>query len=110
VGPADESELPENQFNFSFGSKITLAWEPVGALAEEQWYSVSLSYESRDGQTRERVNWTKETSWEVPGDYHDDIGAARGVYWTVTVVSGSPGTGEGVAVSPASETWMFRWG
>jgi len=110
VEPADESELPENQFSFSFGSRITLAWEPVGALAQDEWYSVSLSYENRDGQMRERVNWTKDTFWEVPTDYHDDIGTDRGVYWTVTVVSGSPGTGAGVADSPASETWMFRWG
>lgn len=110
VGPVDESDLPEGQFNFTYGSIIRLTWEPVGTLAEEQWYSVSVTYEARDGQTREQVNWVKQTSWEVPREWYDEVGDDRSVYWSVTVVSGTPGTDESLPLSPPSETRMFRWG
>lgn len=111
VGPGDESELPDDgQFTFTGSSIVELRWEPVGVLAADEWYSVSLIFTNRDGQPQEKVNWWKETAFVVPSDYHDDIGSDREVYWSVTVVSGSPGTGESEAVSPPSETWMFRWG
>jgi predicted nucleic acid-binding Zn ribbon protein len=110
VEPADESDLPEGQFNLTFGSIIKLTWEPVGTLAEDEWYSVRVTYETRNGQTREQVNWVKQTSWAVPREWYDEVGDDRGVYWSVTVVSGTPGTDESVQLSPASETWMFRWG
>jgi len=109
--PADETDLPENQFNFSNGSDIDLAWEPVDSLGENQWYELSVTYTGLDGRQSAQVNWTKGTSFRVPLEWHDHImGGEREVYWRVTVVSGTPGTGAGRAISPASETWMFRWG
>jgi hypothetical protein len=111
VAPADESELPDDgQFTFTGSSIIELRWDPVGTLSEDEWYSVSLVFTNRGGQQQEKVNWRKETAFVVPSDYHEEIGSDREVYWSVTVVSGSPGTGESEAISPASETWMFRWG
>jgi hypothetical protein len=110
LAPADESDLPDTQFNFSYGSLIELTWQPVGVLTENQWYSVSLGYQNRSGETREKVNWTKDGTWAVPLEYYDDIGSHRSIYWTITVVLGAPGSGEGSAISPPSETWMFRWG
>ncbi len=111
LAPVDESDLPEEgPFNFTEGSIIELSWESVGPLGENQWYSVSLVLTDRDGQPVEKVNWRKETTFVVPSDYHGDVGSDREVYWSVTVVSGTPGTGQGRAISPSSETWMFRWG
>jgi hypothetical protein len=111
LAPADESDLPEEgPFNFTESSIIELSWEPVGSLGENQWYSVSLVLTDRDGQPREKVNWRKETAFVVPSDYHGEVGDDREVYWSVTVVSGTSGTGESKAISPPSETWMFRWG
>jgi hypothetical protein len=110
LGPADERDLPEGQFNISYGTAIELTWEPVGVLAGDQYYSVSVSYENRDGQTREEVNWVKEPSFVVPQEWYDRLGADREVDWNVTVVSGTPGTSDSSPLSPASETWMFRWG
>jgi hypothetical protein len=110
LGPADEADLPEDQINISYGTIIKLTWESVGALAGDQYYSVSVSFERRDGQTREVVNWVKETSFVVPQEWYDSLGADRGVYWNVTVVSGTPGTDDSSSLSPASETWVFRWG
>jgi hypothetical protein len=110
LAPADESDLTEGPFNFTEGSIIELSWQSVGALGEDQWYSVRLVLTGGDGQPREKVNWRKETVFVVPRDYHDELGNDREVYWSVTVVSGTPGAGESKAISPPSETWMFRWG
>jgi hypothetical protein len=111
LAPADESELPaEGPFNFTEASVIELSWEPVGALGENQWYSVSLVLTDRDGQPQEKVNWRKESTFVVPSEYHGDLGSDREVHWSVTVVSGTPGAGESRAISPPSENWMFRWG
>jgi len=110
LGPADEGDLPEGQFNITYGTIIKLTWQPVGVLAEDQYYSVSVSYEHSDGQTREQVNWVKKSSFEVPQEWHDGLGGDRGLYWNVTVVSGTPGTNDSSPLSPVSETWMFRWG
>jgi RNA polymerase subunit RPABC4/transcription elongation factor Spt4 len=110
VSPADETDLPENQIRFSFGTVIELVWEPVGTLGASQYYQVSLSYTGRGGEQEMQVNWTKETTFEVPGELYENIAVGeREVYWTVTVVSGTPGAGSGRAISPTSETWMFRW-
>jgi hypothetical protein len=109
--PADEGDLPENQFNFTSGDRIVLTWEAVGSLGEKQWYEVSVSYTHRDGTVRTESNWKKETFFEVPQGWHDYImPGEREVYWNVTVKSGIPGSGESKAISPPSETWMFRWG
>ena len=109
--PADETDLPESQFNFTSADMIVLTWEAVGSLGEKQWYEVSVSYTGRDGTTRTEDNWKKETSFEVPQGWHDYIMLGeRDVYWNVTVKSGTPGTGESKAISPASQTWMCRWG
>jgi hypothetical protein len=111
LAPADESELPaDSSFNFTEGSLIELSWEPVGSLGENQYYSVSLVLTDRDGQPVEKVNWRKETTFVVPSDYHGEVGANREVYWSVTVISGTPGTGRSRVISPPSETWVFRWG
>jgi len=110
VAPADESDLPDGQFNITYGAVIELRWESVGVLAEGQYYSVSVEYEHRDGQTREQVNWVKQNSFQVPQEWYDGLGANRRVYWNVKVVSGTPGTADSSTLSPASETWMFRWG
>lgn len=109
LGPADESDLSEGSFTFTEASIIELSWEAVGSLGENQWYSVSLVFTDRDGRPPEKVNWRKETAFEVPSDYYDEVGSDREVYWSVTVVSGTPG-GVGKAISPPSESWMFRWG
>ncbi len=109
LAPADESELPTGgSFNFTEGSTIELSWEPVGSLGEKQYYSVSLTFAGSGGEPE--VNWWKETTFVVPSDYYGEVGASREVYWSVTVISGTPGTGQSRAISPPSETWMFRWG
>lgn len=111
IGPEDETGLPsDTPPEFSTGSAIELRWQPVGTLAEDEWYAVSMTYMDRNGEPAERVRWTKETIWSVGQGLHDLLGEDRAVSWNVKVVSDPTGSGEGVAISPPSETWTFRWG
>ena len=87
-----------------------MKWGPVGTLAEDEWYAVDLTYVNRDGAPAITGGWVKETTWLVPSDLYELLGGDREVDWTVTVVSGTPGSGAGTPVSLPSETWMFRWG
>ena len=111
IEPEDQSDwLPDQPLVFSYGARIELKWGPVGTLAEDEWYAVDLTYINRDGASAITGGWTKETMWLVPSDLYELLGGDRDVNWTVTVVSGTPGSGAGTPVSPPSETWMFRWG
>ena len=104
VSPAQESQ-------FSSGSPVELTWESVGALGANQWYEVGVTYTRGDGTTHTESNWKKETSFVVPSEWFDDIMPGEPeVYWNVVVKSGASGATESKAISPTSETWMFRWG
>ena len=111
IEPEDQSGwAPDHPLVFSSGTPIELKWEAVGALGAEEWYAVELAYVDTNSQPAVGGGWTKETTWLVPDDLHERMGGDRTVEWSVTVVVGTPGTGEGRAISPPSETWMFRWG
>jgi hypothetical protein len=111
--PEDQSGWPEDHpLVFSYGARIDLRWESVGILAENEWYSVELIYTDKQNEpTRGPGGWTKETTWRVQGDdLYNLLGGDRYISWTVTVMVDREATGEGVPISPPSETWMFRWG
>jgi hypothetical protein len=113
IEPEDQSNwAPDHPLVFSYGARIELRWEAVGTLAENEWYAVALTY--TDSQNEPAVGqggWTKETSWLVEGDdLYNLLGGDRIVKWSVTVVRDRSNTGDGVNISPPSETWTFRWG
>ena len=111
IEPQDQSDwAPDHPLIFSYGTRIELKWEAVGTLAADEWYAVELAYVDRNGQPAVGGGWSKETTWRVPDDLYERMGGDRSVEWTVTVVAGTSGSGEGRAISPPSETWMFRWG
>ncbi|MGB9301985.1 MAG: hypothetical protein WCD51_15530, partial [Anaerolineae bacterium] len=113
IEPEDQSGWAvDHPLVFSYGARIDLKWEAVGTLAENEWYSIDLTYtDSENEPTVGRGGWTKETTWRVEGDdLYNLLGGDRSVRWTVTVVLDPEKTGEGVPISPPSETWMFRWG
>jgi len=114
IEPEDQSDwAPDHPLIFSPGTPIELKWEAVGSLAEYEWYSVDLVYtDSENEPTTRPGGWTKETTWRIEGDdeLYNLLGGDRLVRWTVTLVFDPEGTGKGVAISPPSETWMFRWG
>ncbi|MGC8786864.1 MAG: zinc ribbon domain-containing protein [Anaerolineae bacterium] len=114
--PFDAPRLigPENQAEFHGGdAQIQLTWTPVGALAEDQWYALSLRF-TADGIVHYSGTWTKETNWLVPRELYTKAGQSeRAFQWDVTVMrqTGIKADGglEGVALSPPSETRIFFW-
>lgn len=110
---APQLTAPADGAQFSGSSaRIQLDWEPVGSLAEDEWYSVSLSYENRTGDAvDEVVGWAKneDIPWRIGADLYAALGADRTVIWRVRVISGVPGTGTEVPIGPSSESWTFRW-
>ncbi len=105
---------PGNGDEFRGGdSQIQLTWESIGALAEDEWYSLSLRF-AADGATRYNGTWTKDTSWTVPPEAHATAGQSeREFHWDVIVMrqtgTRADGGREGVPISPSSETWIFLW-
>jgi RNA polymerase subunit RPABC4/transcription elongation factor Spt4 len=111
IEPEDQSHWAvAHPLVFSEGARIELKWEAVGTLGAKEYYAVELAYVDRDSGPAMTGGWVKETTWLVPNDLYERLGGDRTVEWSVTVVSGTPGTGQRTAISPASETWMFRWG
>lgn len=105
---------PMNQAEFrGGGSYIRLSWEVAGALAEDEWYALSLRFLA-DGIVHYSGTWTKDTSWIVPGELYTKAGQMeRAFQWDVTVMkqtgSRPDGGREGVPLSPVSETRTFYW-
>jgi hypothetical protein len=95
------------------GSRIKLSWEPVGVLAEDEWYGVSLRFLA-DGVVHYSGTWTKETSWIIPSELYTKAGQnERAFQWDVTVMKQTgiraDGGREGVPLSATSETRTFFW-
>ncbi|MBN1136973.1 MAG: hypothetical protein JXM73_10320 [Anaerolineae bacterium] len=109
---------PPNEVSISWGYKALLIWQPVGDLAEDEYYCVHLdAYRESD-----RSPWygdymfTKDNSFLV-GDtflapFHPPLSQGRAqVYWWVSVVrkTGEDQYGKpvGVEISPPSDKWLF---
>ena len=92
---------------------IVLNWASVGILAEDEWYVLRLQYEVQT-VTQPPTVWTKTTSWRASDDlYPPSYADSHLLYWDVIVMrqtgTGTDGTPEGVAISPASVTRRFFW-
>lgn len=105
---------PENGLEIRGGdAQIVLRWEPVGSLAEDEWYALSLRFRA-DGVVQYSGTWTKETSWIVPANLYTRAGQTERVFeWDVMVMKETgtrpDGGREGVALSAPSETRTFAW-
>ena len=92
---------------------LNLSWQPVGTLAEDEWYGVSLRYWA-DERTQYTGAWVKETTWRVPQDLFRKPDPARPAFeWDVRVMKKTgtrpDGGSEGVPLSPPGETRTFIW-
>jgi hypothetical protein len=104
--------VPENGHKFSEGdaARIRLQWEPVGPLAENEWYQVILSF-FKAGEIQREGPRIKETEWQIPEYFYGQADQPQRAYdWNVTViqVNKDPG-GNDIEQSPPSETWTFYW-
>ncbi len=85
-----------------------LKWEPVGPLADDEWYAVRLIY-LQQGEPVYQGDRVKVTEWRVPERfYYQADGPALEYHWYVFVERENP-DGSTTQLSPESETFVFRW-
>lgn len=90
------------------GKYVFLKWEPVGPLADDEWYAVRLVY-LQQGKPVYQGDWIKLTEWQVPERfYYQADGPALEYHWYVFVERETP-DGSMSQISPESETNVFRW-
>ena len=112
--PAPRLTGPENEHEFFEGdaARIILQWEPVGPLAENEWYQVVLSF-FKLGGIQYAGNRLKESEWLVPDYFHYQADRPeRAYYWNVIVIQVDKdpnGNERSIQRSPPSETWTFYW-
>lgn len=85
----------------------------MGALAEDEFYGVSVRFVRPEGETGYCAEWVKEPAWRVSREecYDRAHGEERAFEWDITVEREiiTDGTMGGIPISPTSETWVFYW-
>lgn len=85
-----------------------LKWEPVGPLADDEWYAVRLVF-LQQGESVYQGDQIKASEWRVPDRfYYQADGPALEYRWYVFVERQNP-DGSTTPLSPESETFVFRW-
>jgi tetratricopeptide (TPR) repeat protein/predicted Ser/Thr protein kinase len=106
VGPED-GVVFQGEFTL-----VLLAWEPVGALADDEYYDVTVMHYMAD----EPQYWgdaVKETQWRVPVEAGFQKAGNDRFYWWVTVrqANTAPDPDQlDLALSPPSDARIFYWG
>ncbi|MEJ2556402.1 MAG: hypothetical protein P8186_09265 [Anaerolineae bacterium] len=90
------------------GLYVYLKWEPVGPLADDEWYTVRLVF-SQQGELVYEGDSLKITEWQVPERfYYQADGPALEYRWYV-FVERKNSDGSTTQLSPESKTFLFRW-
>lgn len=96
------------------GDHVRLEWVPVGSLAENELYVVSVRFVQQDGKTGYCGAGVKETTWDVSREecYDKAHRQERAFKWHITVVretTNPDGSAGQIPISPTSETRVFYW-
>ena len=105
IGPPND-ELFRGEYTV-----ITLEWEPVGALAVDEYYDVTVMHYV-GGEPHYWGGPVRQTQWQVPDEVGLGEAANDRFYWWVTVrqANTAPGPGElDLALSPSSKSLSFYW-
>ena len=85
-----------------------LQWEPVGTLADDEWYATRLIFRQQ-GQLVYEGDRVKIPEWRVPDRlYYAADGPDLEYTWYVFVERDNA-DGSVTQLSPDSETWVFTW-
>ena len=85
-----------------------LKWEPVGSLADNEWYALRLVY-LQQGQPVYNGDRLKATDWRIPERFfYQADGPALQYEWFVFVEQDNP-DGSTTQISPESQHYFFRW-
>lgn len=91
--------------------KIVLQWKPVGNLADDEFYDVTIRYFVGDEPRYWGSGLIKDTSWQVPVEAGYGHAGKDEFWWWVTVRKG--GTAKNgqpdLPLSPSSEERVFYW-
>jgi len=90
-------------------SEITLNWESVGALAENEYYDVTTRYFVGEEPRYWGSGLIKETSWRVPTQAGYGQAGKDEIAWWITVRAAIDGTDQSQAISPPSEERVLIW-
>jgi hypothetical protein len=108
---------PSNGQDFSIGDEILLRWEPVGSLAVDEYYQMTVAYVPASDPTvtwYDETPWIKETQWALSDhDYLPGLSADGEFRWSVRVMrqtgSDPEGKPKGTPLSPMSEARTLIW-
>lgn len=90
------------------GLYVFLRWEPVGPLADDEWYTVRLLFRQQ-GELAYEGDSVKIAEWRVPERfYYQADGPALEYRWYVFVERKNP-DGSTTQLSPESKTFLFQW-
>jgi tetratricopeptide (TPR) repeat protein len=90
---------------------IVLEWQPVSALAEDEYYDVTVMHYV-GGEPRYWGGSLRETRWQVPPEVGLGEAANDRFFWWVTLRQANTASGPGqldTALTPPSETRSFYW-
>ena len=91
---------------------IVFEWDPVGALAEDEYYVLTLRF-PHGAETWQDVQWTKTSSLAMPAYIYENATLPGTLQWNVVLMrqtgTGSNGIKEGVPLSPPSPTFGLTW-
>lgn len=105
---------PEDNARFEKDRELKLSWEPVGELAEDEWYAVRMNWLQNGVRAFGGTN-TKDTFWIIPPEQYyglADLGTGRVYEWTVfveKVTTDETGSAGSVPLSPSTEVRIFFW-
>jgi serine/threonine protein kinase len=103
---------PENEVTFQGKfTPIVLEWEPVGRLAHNEYYDVTVMHHVGD-EPRYWGDAVRETQRQVPPEAGFGEAGEDRFYWWVTIrkANTAPGPKQlDLALSPSSETRTFYW-
>lgn len=90
------------------GSVLYLKWQPVGPLADDEWYAVRLVF-NEQGQPVYEGGDIKETDWLVPERFYYKADGPDLQYRWFVFVERQNADGSATQLSPESSTNVFRW-
>jgi len=107
LSPLDKQDFPPD-------AEIVLAWQPVGALAADAFYAITVAYSHLGETWFDNVPWTRDTTWTLTEhSYLQDLSDNGQYRWSVQVVrqTGTDASGKptGVPLSAPSEERMLTW-
>lgn len=94
-------KAPADNATFDPKASVTLSWEGLGDLANDDYYALALDCQTGPGAQTMKV---KTTTYTVPESIYNSLKDPYSCRWNVTAMKAN-----GSARSAPSNTWQFKW-